>query len=686
MPDALPTADRLFDRPWRPGHHPFGKCPSRLRKWAMLTLLLVLCLVIGGYLHYTDADRVRSMAQSYLSRILRGRIEIGAAKLSIFEGLRLQDVRVYVDPTNEAPDATLFTAEAFILKYDPRVLITGRLEADQIIAIEPHVRLTENIDTGKWNYQRLTPSHRPPASAPSPGAPLVLPEVLLRNAQIDYSEIRGGKYRELGALGLEGQLTPAADGDRYHFELQGRGQQGIGPVVSGSFSRSTGQVIAQNARVNFGRDVRTMLPAEVRTWWEAHQLSGQVNIPLLSYTPPRDGKPTAFKVETELERVTLAISPEEWLGRDDLLRRASVRWVYDTLRWMEEAGFPRRDPVHQPFVPVSLPARLAALFDLAPVKLHRVSGSFVFTKDGVNDGVEIRDVGGRVESMENNALVINGRIDGFSPLSPARVTVSSRANEQIYIPPAPQLIGSMPRQVREIYEHLRPHGTGSVKIELVRPGHGARPEVSGEVNITDGSFVFDRFAYPIRKATGRVVFGYDKALGWDKLQIINLRGMGLENGPNANSVITVDGEMGPLAGDTGVNFRVTAPNVTSEPTLSAAFPQEVRDSLKIFDPAGAGEWPKYQGAFTCNVFRPPGKSQRWTIDTDIQLARASGALTVFPYPLKDVTGRIEIRDGYVDITGLAMKRGESTLNVDGRVRWKPEPPPGAPPVIGRPTT
>ena len=49
-----PTADRLFDRPWRPGHHPFGKSPSRLRRWVMVTTLLVLCSLIGAYLYYTD--------------------------------------------------------------------------------------------------------------------------------------------------------------------------------------------------------------------------------------------------------------------------------------------------------------------------------------------------------------------------------------------------------------------------------------------------------------------------------------------------------------------------------------------------------------------------------------------------------------------------------------------------------
>src|SRR5688500_237477 len=680
MPHPTPTADRLFDRPWRPGHHPFGKSPSRLRRWFMVTTLLVLCSLIGAYLYYTDTDRVRSMAQSYLSHILRGRIEIGAAKLSIFEGLRLQDVRVYVDETNDAPDAVLFSAEAFLIKYDPRVLITGRLEADQIIAIDPHVRLTENIDTGRWNYQRLVRERREPVTQAKPGPEVVLPEILLRNAQVDYSEVRGGQYVELGSLAIEGRLTPSADAQRYRFELQSRGQsEGVGPVVSGSFSRTTGHVSARLARFEFGRDIRTMLPAEVRNWWEAHELSGRVNIPALSYTPARDGKPAVFKVETDLDGVTLAVRPDEWLSREELFQRASSRWVYDQVRWMEKAGFPTPNTnARHSSGPVSLATRMAAMFDLPPVRLQRVSGAFVFTKDGVNDGVEIKDVGGRVE---NNALVINGRIEGFSPVSAARITVASRQTEHIYIPPAPQYVASMPRQVREIYDHLKPQGTCDIKIQFSRPTAGGRPEVSGEINIVDGNFVFDRFPYPVRQATGRIAFGYDKLLGWDKLELINLRGRGVEGGPNAEAVFVVQGEIGPLAGDTGVNVRISAPNVTNEPALTAAFPEEVRESLRVFDPTQTGAFPKYRGSFQTDVFRPPGKFQRWTINTDILLKDASGALTVFPYPLEGVSGKLAIRDGYVDIIGATMKRGDATLNVDGRVRWKPELPPGSKPLI-----
>src|SRR3954462_12485758 len=87
------TPDRLFDRPWRWGH-PFARRTGRLRRWAMTALLLLLCAVIYTYSHLTDATRVRQMAESYLSSLLGGRVVVGRPTLSVFEGLRRDDVEV----------------------------------------------------------------------------------------------------------------------------------------------------------------------------------------------------------------------------------------------------------------------------------------------------------------------------------------------------------------------------------------------------------------------------------------------------------------------------------------------------------------------------------------------------------------------------------------------------------------
>src|SRR5687768_15074756 len=116
MSRATPNPDRLFDRGFRPGH-PFQPRLSRLRRWGMFLLFVLLVGVISSYGYLTDANRVRGMAESYLSNLLGGRVEVGGANLSIFEGLRLDDVRILVD-SRGAADAEVFSAQTFLVRYD----------------------------------------------------------------------------------------------------------------------------------------------------------------------------------------------------------------------------------------------------------------------------------------------------------------------------------------------------------------------------------------------------------------------------------------------------------------------------------------------------------------------------------------------------------------------------------------
>src|SRR5690606_31188508 len=93
--------------------------------------------------------------------------------------------------------------------------------------------------------------------------------------------------------------------------------------------------------------------------------------------------------------------------------------------------------------------QLRSLLEAEPIRLEQVTGTFIFTERGV----EIRNLTGRVET---NAFRISGQIDGYSPDAPARVRISSLQSENIYIPSAPRYVRSLPREVRELYDHLRP--------------------------------------------------------------------------------------------------------------------------------------------------------------------------------------------------------------------------------------
>jgi hypothetical protein len=650
------TPDHLFDRPWRPGRR-FTQPGGRLRRVLMLAVLLSLSAVIGTYAYVTDSVRVRAMAESYLSSLVGGPVKVGGATLSVFEGLRLDNVRVYVDDQTEAADSLLFSAQTFLIKYDPRTMIGGKLEATQIVAQKPQVHLAENHDRGEWNYERLA-RRRHRERAPTPGVPgktLALPEVLLRNARVMISEIRGGREVARGSMTVEGRLGATADADRYAFYLQSRGvSEGIGPYAIGSVSTSTGQVAAQLMNFAFGRDFRSMLPAAPRAWCKYHELDGAVSMPDVNFTPARDGKPEQFKIVTVLNGVTLSVSPEEWMGRREVARLEGMR--KSAQMW---GGLYHLAGNHRGHSPAH---RILSLLTPSKVTLKNVAGSFVFT----NAGVEVKDVSGFVES---NGLKINGRIHGYRPDAPLSLTLSSFDRQNLTIPASPRYIHSLPREVREVYEQFKPEGECRLALRVERTEPGERPVVGGSVQIVDGRFVFSRFPYPLRNVTGRIAFSHDPG-GAAKISV-NVRGNGLPNGPNRDTVLeikTFGEEIGPIGTNIcGVNVRISGTNVASEDALRNAFPPDVRQALANFDAHGTGRLPGFRGDFVTEVVRPVGERKRWSFDTDIRLADASGVLRAFPYPLSNLAGTLLIRSGYTELVNLHTKDGKFTVN--GRVAW-----------------
>src|SRR5580704_1478093 len=180
----LANPERLFEKSWRP-RHPLRRRHCAARRRTMSSILLFLVVIIFGYIYLTDAQRVRSMASAYLSDLLGGEVTIGKANLSIFEGLRLDDVTLRVDKSNRA-DSIIFHARTFLIRYHPTELLAGRLSATQIIAIDPTVYLTEDPQTHRWNYQRLWHGNGPPKHKQPNGGlgAMVLPQVILRDAEV----------------------------------------------------------------------------------------------------------------------------------------------------------------------------------------------------------------------------------------------------------------------------------------------------------------------------------------------------------------------------------------------------------------------------------------------------------------------------------------------------------------------
>jgi hypothetical protein len=88
----------------------------------------------------------------------------------------------------------------------------------------------------------------------------------------------------------------------------------------------------------------------------------------------------------------------------------------------------------------------------------------------------------------------------------------------------------------------------------------------------------------------------------------------------------------------------------------------VREVYHRFRPKGAAK-------FKVTVTREFGPRGRWGTEVDIDIASATGKLVGFPYPLRNVAARIEVRDDHLDIVRAHMKRGDTTLDLAGRITW-----------------
>lgn len=655
------SSPRVPDALWNQGS-PMRRRLSKFRRYSMMILLLLFCAIIGAYTVVTDSSRVRAAAEDYLSRITGGDVKVGKATLSIFEGLRLDRVTVTV-PNSGKTEPPLFSAESFQIRPNLTKLVRGEIEAASILAIGPSVQLIEDVDARQWNYDRL--ERRTPTTGPSKERREFpkLPEIRLRNARVEYGRVQQGKLKRTGTMAIEGQLIPDDSQKSYGFSLQSRGGSDLmGPRVEGQIDLTTQRVRATLRNVEFGADMRAMLPQQVQRWWQQHELAGRVDVPILDSSIKDGGD---FRAGVELNGVTMIIRPEETQSSDEIWRRAAINEMIamsralgaDSGGWLTTAGESIRP---------------------SPVVLREARGSFVFT----NKGIEFSEVVGWVEGI---AVRFDGKVDGYSADAPAQMRVTSLPTENIVIPVNPGWINILPPAARETYDHMRPRGTAKLELLLRRPSAGARVEVEGAIEIVEGGFTFDRFPYPIDRASGRITLGPDSKTGKDALKLIGLKGYGAAGGPNEESPVSIEGIIAPLSSDPGVDITIRGTAISSEPLLMQSFPPITRRALRSLDAPNRGDWPKFTANVVCNVFRPEGPRTPWSTEVDVEILNAEGAPEAFPYHLSGVTGKLEVRRDHVNIIGATMKRDGATVTIDGKVSWHEDDSPGPKPQPGEST-
>ncbi len=669
----------LFTATWR------SSCPirprrGRLRRFVCLSLLGVLFFASVGYTYATDEQRVRRLAQTYLGRLLGAEVTVGEASLGLFEGLRLGDVELRTPAAAglEDEDRLLFTARGVTIDYDPFALLVGRLTADRIVAVDPHVRLVENTRNGTWNAQKLGIVSRPRKEGAEPFRPPgELPAVVLRNARVDVLHRSSGGLTTQGGFGIEANLRPDLsvehDGAEYAFDVQTRNMLapdgndlgGLGPRARGKLSIGGSDrsfdVAAELTDAEFN-EILGLLPERVADWARRRGLTGEMSVPVLAYgynpSAPR-GKRTTFNVRADLTGGSATVLPDLWLGADEMQLRTNVA------DWLGQAA-----------TRLMVQPRLAARFATAagewqpkPICLDDARGSVTFTQAGIGEAMLSGE-------LEGNRIILTALSEGYARDGEIKLRVRTPEDDPLQLPAVAPYLASMPRQVREVYDRFRPRGTAEFDFTIERPAGDPRIRATGEVRVLDGSFALDRLPYRLYDGRGTLDIVFDEATERHELRIERLTARGRPGSPNADTYVRVDGIIGPLERAPGFDIAVLARGVREEPDLVQALPPPIRRSVRLFDPDyHAVKKPglpalDFRGDLNIRVVRPPGRDKRWTFDIGVRAASFSGAFEAFAYPIRNATAELEVREDGLTLTRSRLANaGGGSAGVAGELTW-----------------
>ncbi|HEY1687219.1 MAG TPA: hypothetical protein VGG19_20835 [Tepidisphaeraceae bacterium] len=641
----------LLRQRWK-SMHPFRPRVTRKRRYTWVAAFLLLSSVIVAYVYVSDPKRLKGMAETYLSSALDADVKIGQARLSIFQGLTLENVRVFTAKQTD-PDALIFSARTLRLNYNLSSLLRGQVRATQIIATQPQIRLVQDIDSQKWNYQRLMRSSRKrTTSRPTKAAPPELPEIILRDGEIENAQVHDGHYAPLGTIWFEGRLGPEPDG-KYTFTIQSRpgDTSAVGPQLMGWFDPAEGKAQLALRDLRFGPDMRAMLPEEVRQWCEAHQLSGALTIDNLSIAPRRNGGPPQFDVQMTVDGMNVNISPDQWRNKRE---NAAVQIIDHNLNTLGELG--------ASIGPDSLIGTLTRFAHAPPLHLHITTGRLHFNDNG---GIQIEKL---IGDVEGSGFAIDGKISDYSPDSPFDLRFYTPAGSPLNFRANPKYIRSLPVPLQEVYDQFKPVGTCAFDVRVQRSEPDADVTLAGAVKIIDGAFVFDHFPYPLHNLRGDIRIGYDAA-GQQQVNVLDVVGQGIAGSINANTLVHIKGLVGPFNRHCQAHLTIGGNDIASDPAVIAAMPRETQRALKLFDAQGHGEYPKFHGDFLCIVTRTPQTRYHWDVDVKLNVDRATGALVAFPYPVQNLALQLEVHENHLDITNAHMTKGNAHLRIDGRVSW-----------------
>ncbi len=590
----------------------------RRRRWLILLSAGVVCAVVAGGVansHFTNPEYVRARAEAYLQQFLRGRVTVGAARLSWFDGIRLYDVTVTgasqgasaaASPAaNHSPD-NVFSCREIAVTHELLSTLTGQLIIRSIVAKQPTCLIVRDAIDSTTNLAGLW---QPVDSEYlAGGAPL--PTVELREARFRVISRRRGRDRvvEDFTLTVRGRSPNPRFFDVVWYDGRGGGTSGRSKI-----DLQTGRIRNVDGGLPWMSIEAVMIAVNASydsagTWAELLGLDGMVRA--TDYNFGSDSDVDSLRSATiELDNASLSV------------------------------------PINEQEKPLAAADRY--------LRFEQVVGTMEVTADGIHADFDALFHGARCKA----SATMHGGLARVTTLDDVdfKVDVSVRGLD------LPRTDGQAPpdqvrfvnrwKRLSKFFHDYDPHGLVDLEISAGKQAGVDEQLVVDRVLFTargtDASY--HRFPYRLEKVTGTVEFTPSSVL---------LRDI---RGEHAGGLVTLEGEVSPPNRHAAVELRITGAGIPIDRALYDAVPKRYRRIHDQFQPEGRVD-------VELTLSRPPPPDEgprRWVSRCALSLDDVSASYDKFPYRVERLSGLLMVDNHRLEAIGVQGYSGESRISVDG---------------------
>ena len=605
----------------------------------------VLCFstLAGGlwfaYWYITDGETTARIIREHAVRYFpKAILEPGRVRPRLFAGeLVLHDLKL-----KQAIDGALFETLriAYLqIRLNPRKLAEGQLEPRTIVVGTPTLRLCCRQD-GTWNLQGLI-------ADPWPGPWIETPPIVIRNGTLElYPCEESGSTSEGAPEPSAGSLAKAATT-----------KQSSDRATKGAASSASSPATIPPARTVRGASDGS--PAILRDVSLEIEPVGQRVEGYLKFDGSARGD--------GFERLKLTGTIDLKSGRIEFGGELSGLLLSESLRRKIRPG--ARRVVQALGLNAGVVDLKVNRFQYDPTRppgnrLHYNIGARL--RDGVCDcpdlPFQVNDLSA-ILNLEDDRLTIkhaqgsNGmtilRADGVVAVDASK---QGPLNMHVTLDDL-ELDGRLrvrtPPEYKELWDVFKPEGRVDVALDLVRARAGERVDWKAKVFCRDVGAVYREFPYPLDHLTGPMTFEKNTLT-------VDLKSL-------SGRPMTISGTIQNPGIDAVVKLDIEADSLPIDDALKKAMPADVRKIVNQFKPSGLVKaHARVSRRPTADrVARPEGLVH---IDADIELSeRCEITWEGLPYPVRDLTGRLEIHPDKWTFKNVRGRNGEATITASGSV-------------------